>query len=139
MAGLFIMVTGTLILKYFHKGEEGFKGFIDKIHEAGLKVWLWWVPGYIDSLSPLASQQPDWLIKNKDGSNHSSYGLCPAYNPVQQYYAKLVQKFVEEYKLDGFKEDFSKINSALLAIILYINTKILMNLLQYAGIVPEYL
>jgi len=98
--------------KIFPNGEEDFKGFINKIHEAGLKVWLWWVPGYIDSKSPFMKLHTDWFIKNKDGSIHSSYGLCPAYKPVQQYYTKLVQKFVEEYNLDGFKEDLSMINSA---------------------------
>ena len=70
------------------------------------------MPGYTDSISSLASEHPDWLIKNKNGSVHPSYGLCPAYQPVQEHYKKLVQKFVEEYKLDGFKLDFSEINSA---------------------------
>ena len=98
--------------KKFPNGDEDFKRLINKIHESGLKVWLWWVPGYTDSTSSLAAQHPDWLIKNKDGSVHPSYGLCPAYQPVQEHYKKLVQKFVEEYKLDGFKLDFGEINSA---------------------------
>lgn len=98
--------------KKFPNGDEDFKRLITKIHESGLKVWLWWVPGYTDSVSSLAAQHPDWLIKNKQGSVDPSYGLCPAYQPVQEFYKNLVKKFVEEYKLDGFKLDFAKINSA---------------------------
>ncbi len=96
----------------FPAGDKDFKRLINKIHENGLKVWLWWVPGYVDSISSVASQHPDWLIKNKDGSVHPSYGLCSAYPPVQEHYKKLVKKFVEEYRLDGFKLDFGEINSA---------------------------
>ncbi len=98
--------------KKFPDGDEDFKRLINKIHESGLKVWLWWVPGYTDSTSLLAAQHPDWLIKNKGGSVNPSYGLCPAYQPVQEDYKKLVGKFVEEFKLDGFKLDFPEINSA---------------------------
>jgi alpha-galactosidase len=98
--------------KKFPKGEEDFKLLINKIHESGFKVWLWWVPGYVDSASSVAAQHPDWLIQNEDGSVHRSYGLCAAYQPVQEHFKKLVQKFVEEFKIDGFKLDFPEINSA---------------------------
>jgi len=96
----------------FPNGDEDFKQLISKIHEHGLKAWIWWLPGYADSISQLVIQHPDWLIKNKDGSVHPSYALCPAYLPVQEHYKKLVKKFVTEYKLDGLKLDFQEINSA---------------------------
>lgn len=98
--------------KKFPNGDEDFKRLIAKIHESGLKVWLWWVPGYTDSISSLTAQHLDWLIKSKNGSVDPSYGFCPAYPPVQEFYKNLVRKFVEEYKIDGFKLDFAKINSA---------------------------
>jgi len=85
---------------------------VDIIHKNGLKAWIWWVPGYIDSATLIATEHPEWLIKNPDGAIHSAYGLCPAYQPVQDHYKKLVKKFVTEYKLDGFKLDFGVINSA---------------------------
>ena len=96
----------------FPNGDADFKKLIATIHDTGLKVWLWWVPGYTDSASLIATQHPDWLIENKDGTIHPSYGLCPAYAPVQEHFKKLVQKFVEDYKTDGFKLDFREINSA---------------------------
>jgi len=96
----------------FPDGDDDFKKLINKLHENGLKVWLWWVPGYVDSISSVATMHPDWLIMNEDGSVHPSYGLCPAYPPVQEHFKRLVQKFVEEYKLDGFKLDFGEINCA---------------------------
>lgn len=96
----------------FPNGDEDFKRLISKIHYEGLKVWLWWLPGYADSTSHLVAQHPDWLVKNRDGSVHPSYALCPAYLPVQEYYKRLVRKFVAEYKLDGLKLDFQEINSA---------------------------
>lgn len=96
----------------FPAGDKDFKRLIDSIHQAGLKTWIWWVPGYVDSTSMVAIQHPDWMIKNQDGTIHRSFGLCPAYPPVQEHYKKLVRKFVEEYKVDGFKMDFSVINAA---------------------------
>jgi alpha-galactosidase len=96
----------------FPGGDADFKDLTGKIHDAGMKVWLWWIPGYADSKSSVVSLHPDWLIMNADGSVHGSYGLCPAYPPVMQHYQRLVTKFVDEYRLDGFKLDFREINSA---------------------------
>ena len=96
----------------FPNPDEDFKKLIDKIHASGLKVWIWWLPGYADSISQLAVQHSDWLVKNKDGTTHLSYALCPAYAPVQEFYKSLVKKFVADYKLDGLKLDFQEINSA---------------------------
>jgi alpha-galactosidase len=96
----------------FPAGDVDFKELIKKLHENGFKVWLWWVPGYVDSISSVAALHPDWLIMNENGSVHPSYGLCPAYAPVQDHFKKLVRKFAEEYMLDGFKLDFGEINSA---------------------------
>ncbi|MBK8882183.1 MAG: alpha-galactosidase [Bacteroidales bacterium] len=96
----------------FPNGDDDFKKLINKIHDSGLKVWIWWVPGYADSASSMAVRHPDWLIQNKDGKIHSSFGLCPAWQPVQEYFEELVKKFVTDYKLDGFKLDFREINSA---------------------------
>lgn len=96
----------------FPNGDEDFKTLINEIHKKDLKVWIWWLPGYVDSTSNQAVQHPDWLVKNKNGSVHPSYALCPAYAPVQEYYKKLVEKFAAEYKLDGLKLDFQEINSA---------------------------
>ena len=98
--------------KKFPSGDDDFKKLINTLHDNGFKVWLWWVPGYADSTSSLALGHPDWLIKNKDGSVHRAYGLCPAYAPVQEHYKNLVRKFTAEYKLDGFKLDFREINTA---------------------------
>jgi alpha-galactosidase len=96
----------------FPGGDADFKKLVDILHEKDFKVWLWWVPGYADSFSTLVTKNPEWLIMNEDGILHPSYGLCPAYAPVQDYYQKLVRKFVADYRLDGFKLDFREINSA---------------------------
>ncbi len=96
----------------FPNGDKDFKKLVNEIHNKDLKAWIWWLPGYVDSTSELAAHHPDWLVKNKDGSVNPSYALCPAYAPVQQFYKKLVKKFVSEYKLDGLKLDFQEINSA---------------------------
>lgn len=96
----------------FPGGDIDFKKLISKLHRKGLKVWIWWRPGYVDSTTSVAQLHPEWLMKNKDGSVHPSYGFCPAYAPVQEYYRKLVQKFTEDYRLDGLKLDFREINSA---------------------------
>ena len=98
--------------KKFPKGDEDYKELVRTLHENDLKVWIWWLPGYVDSTTNIAKDHRDWLIMNEDGSVHESYGLCPAYSPVQEHYRSLVRKFVEEFKLDGLKLDFGEINSA---------------------------
>ncbi len=98
--------------KKFPGGDEDFKKLVNTLHENNLKVWIWWLPGYVDSTTEIAKDHNDWLIRNEDGSVHESYGLCPAYGPVQEHYKSLVRKFAEEYKLDGLKLDFGEINSA---------------------------
>ena len=96
----------------FPGGDKDFRKLTDTLHKAGLRVRLWWIPGYADSTSSLARLHPDWLVRNSDGSVHRSYALCPAYAPVKEYYKNLVRKFTEVYGLDGFKLDFSEINTA---------------------------
>ena len=98
--------------KKFPKGDEDYKKLVNTLHENRLKVWIWWLPGYVDSTTAIAKVHRDWLIQNQDGSIHEAYGLCPAYEPVQEHYRDLVRKFVVEYKLDGLKLDFGEINSA---------------------------
>lgn len=96
----------------FPEGDRDFKKLVNTLHERGFKVWIWWVPGYVDSTTTIAGRQREWLVKNDDGSVHPSYALCPAYAPVQEHYRNLVRKFIEDYRLDGLKLDFGEINSA---------------------------
>jgi len=96
----------------FPNGDEDMKKFVKKLHNEGLKAWLWWTPFSAVKEGEMSKIQPDWLIKEKNGKIHNSYDLCPAYPPVKEYHKKLVEKFVGEWDFDGFKLDFSRINAA---------------------------
>ena len=96
----------------FPNGEEDMKKFVKKLHDEGLKAWLWWTPFSTVKEGEMSKKHTDWLIKNKDGKIHNSYDLCPAYQPVKAYHKKLVEKFAGEWDFDGFKLDLSRINAA---------------------------
>ncbi|MFC1557777.1 glycoside hydrolase family 36 protein [candidate division KSB1 bacterium] len=96
----------------FPNTEEDMKKFVRRLHDEGLKAWLWWTPFSTVKEGEMSKTHADWLIKNKDGKIHSSYDLCPAYQPVKEYHKKLVEKFVGEWDFDGFKLDFARINAA---------------------------
>ncbi len=96
----------------FPDGDEDMKKFVKRLHDEGLKAWLWWTPFSTVKEGEMPKLHPDRLIKDKDGKIHTSYDLCPAYLPVKEYHKKLVEKFAGEWDFDGFKLDFSRINAA---------------------------
>ncbi len=101
----------------FPRGDADMKRLVDKIHSYGLKAKLWWTPLAVDPGTDLIKNHPEYLLKNKDGSNQhiswwDSYYMCPAYPPVQEYTRKEVEKYIGEWGYDGLKIDGQHLNAA---------------------------
>jgi alpha-galactosidase len=106
-----------LVKSKFPRGDADMKKLVDTIHSYGLKAKLWWTPLAVDPGTDLIKQHPEYLLKNKDGSNQhiswwDSWYLCPAYPPVQEFTRKQVEKFIGEWGYDGLKIDGQHLNAA---------------------------
>lgn len=102
--------------KRFPNGDASMKAFVDRIHDAGLKAKLWWVPLAADPGSRVDEQHPDWALLNEDGSHREitwwdSYYLCPAVPEVRTYTRDLIDKFINDWGYDGLKVDGQNLNA----------------------------
>lgn len=100
----------------FPNGDASMEAFVDRIHDAGLKAKLWWVPMAADPGSRVDEQHPDWALLNKDGSHREitwwdSYYLCPAVPEVRSYTRDLIDKFINDWGYDGLKVDGQNLNA----------------------------
>ncbi len=101
----------------FPNGEEDIIKFVQKIHEMGFKVQLWWMPFAVEPNSELMSNHYDYLLNDEDGSPHfmplffKSFYLCPASKDVVEYSKQLVTKFMK-WGFDGLKIDGNNMNCA---------------------------
>jgi alpha-galactosidase len=100
----------------FPLGEVDMKDFVKKFHNNGLKIKLWITT---DIAGPeIASEHPGWLLRNELGEEvgfdymkvQTTPYLCPVVKEVQDYYRRLVRKFIGEWGYDGLKIDQSLIN-----------------------------
>jgi alpha-galactosidase len=100
------------------------KHLADEFHKQGFYIQLWWQPLAVDDgqgkhlswkhavTSKLGQEHPDWLILDKDGRHARLISpvcdvasLCPALPQVQQYFVRLVQRFIRDWGYDGSKMD----------------------------------
>jgi alpha-galactosidase len=102
-------------LQKFPKGDADMKALVDRIHKDGFLAQLWWSPLSAVPGSQVLKEHPDWLLKNRDGSNrkiswwNSDY-LCPADPEVVEYHKALVRKILGEWGFDGLKLDGQHMN-----------------------------
>ena len=100
------------------------KQLADDFHKQGFYIQLWWQPLAVDDgqgkhlswkhavTSRLAQEHPDWLVLDRDGKHARLISpvcdvasLCPALPEVQQYFARLTQRFIRDWGYDGSKMD----------------------------------
>jgi hypothetical protein len=92
------------------------RAFIERMHQKGKRVLLWFAPFFCEAESRLAIEHPDWMIKNRDGSLHSHVWMkknihTPDFtNPaVREYFTRLIRQLLgggpAEFNADGFKID----------------------------------
>lgn len=93
---------------------------VDEFHKQGILLQIWWLPIGVEdgqgryeshrySSAQVAKQHPDWLILDRKGKHarmvRDLAALCPALPEVQEYYKKLTEKFIRDWRFDGHKLD----------------------------------
>jgi alpha-galactosidase len=106
----------------FPGGEKQVREFVDSLHRQGFMIQIWWAPtpvqpekmiswgGSVDpGMAEIARQHPEWLIMDKDGSYprdcRDMYQFCPSVPEVQDYMARLTERFIRNWGFDGHKLD----------------------------------
>ncbi|GIF75890.1 glycoside hydrolase family 36 protein [Asanoa siamensis] len=102
-------------LAKFPGGEADMKAFTRKIRDAGLKPRLWWAPLAADPESNLFKERPDMLLLDRNGQMQrvtwwNAWTLCPAYEPVVDYFAAQARKYIKEWGYEGLKIDGQHLN-----------------------------
>jgi len=100
----------------FPNGDADMKKLVDLIHSYGFKAQLWWAPMAIDPGSKLLAENPDFILKNADGSPQKiswwdSYYMSPAYPPVLDHTKAMVDLFIKDWGFDGLKLDGQHLNA----------------------------
>ena len=86
-------------------GAEGLKYLVDKCHSLGMEAyWYLRIAIYNENLQ-LFHAHPDWLVKNKDGSNyHGAFpgmAVCSMKSEWFDYSLKLYRQWKRDYAMDG--------------------------------------
>jgi len=106
----------------FPGGAEELREFVNKIHDEGFKLKIWWTPtnaqpesvpdgrlSISQGISELAREHPEWLIMDREGDyprdGRNMFFLCPALKEVQEYIRNLTIRFISEWDFDGHKLD----------------------------------
>ncbi len=99
----------------FPGGSADMRRMVDQIHAMGLKAKLWWAPLAVDPNSKLLSQNPDILLRNRDGvpqiiSYWDSYYMSPVYYKTVDHTLGVVKMFLKDWDFDGLKMDGGFLN-----------------------------
>lgn len=81
------------------------KEFVDRIHETGMKVMLWFSVPYIGIKAKNYSRFKD-MILDGTGKNGTYFSLDPRYKEVREYLLGMYKRAVGEWGFDGLKLDF---------------------------------
>jgi alpha-galactosidase len=100
----------------FPHGNADMRRLVDRIHAMGLKAKLWWAPLAVDPGSKMLSQNPDILLRNRDGvpqfiSYWDSYYMSPVYYKTIDHTRGVLKMFLEDWDFDGLKMDGGFLNS----------------------------
>ena len=96
--------------KAFDKGRfpHGMRFISDGIRALGLKPCIWLSPKLFLA-SPLAREKPEWVLKDKDGSNEliGESSFLDLSNPeARAYYLEVLDALLVEWGFEGIKYDF---------------------------------
>lgn len=98
---------------------EAYKTFIDECHKRGIAVILDMVFNHATASHPWAKLYWDGTA-NKTGSNNPWFNVdAPhpysvfhdynhAFRPTQEYFSRVLQYWIQEYKIDGYRMDLTK-------------------------------
>lgn len=99
----------------FPEGNADIRRMVDKIHAMGLKAKLWWAPLAVDPDARLLRENPDILLRNKDGvpqfiSYWDSYYMSPVYDKTIDHTRGVLKLFLKDWDFDGLKMDGGFLN-----------------------------
>ncbi|MFI6831735.1 glycoside hydrolase family 36 protein [Kribbella sp. NPDC050241] len=102
-------------LAKFAGGDADMRAFTRDIRDAGLLPRLWWAPLAADPESNLFKEHPDMLLLDREGNKQQvtwwdAWTLCPAYQPVVDYFAGQARKFIGDWGYEGLKIDGQHLN-----------------------------
>ena len=81
------------------------KQFIDRIHDTGMKVILWYALPFVGKFSKAYERFKDMLL-DKEGDSRNFWAFDPRYKEVRDYIISFCTKALKEWGLDGLKLDF---------------------------------
>ncbi len=84
------------------QGWDVFGYFLEKAHEAGIKVWAW-VPICHDMAA--VRSHPEWAMVSHTTGVSKSW-LCPRRREVRDYEKSIVEELISKYQLDGIAVDY---------------------------------
>lgn len=79
------------------------KGFVDSVHDTGMKVMLWYSVPYIGVRSKAYERFKDMLL---EGTGQEWFCVDPRYREVRKYLTDIYVCAVRDWGLDGLKLDF---------------------------------
>ena len=81
------------------------KEFVDRIHETGMKVMLWYSVPFVGLYSKNYERFKDMLL-DETGNNRDYWSLDPRYPEVREFLIGLYERALLDWGLDGLKLDF---------------------------------
>ena len=81
------------------------KEFVNRVHETGMKIMLWFSVPYAGIESKIYKRFNDMLL-DQSGNGRTHFSLDPRYREVRDYLIGIYAKAVGEWGFDGLKLDF---------------------------------
>ena len=81
------------------------KQFVDRIHETGMKVILWYSVPFVGVSTKAYTRFSD-MVLDETGRKDAWYALDPRYPEVREYLINLYADAMRDWGLDGLKLDF---------------------------------
>lgn len=102
--------------KKFPGGSAQIKGFVDQIHNQGMKAKLWWAPLAADPTSQLLKDNPDMRLYLEDWAPQfitwwDAFYLSPNHPKTISHTKEVVNMFMNEWGFDGLKLDGQHMNA----------------------------
>jgi alpha-galactosidase len=99
----------------FPRGDADMKAFADRIKTDGMRPRLWLAPLAADPGTDLLRDHPDMLLLGADGAAQNvswwnSFTLCPAYQPVIDFFRGQVRRIIGDWGFEGLKLDGQHLN-----------------------------
>lgn len=81
------------------------KNFIDRIHQTGMKVMLWYSVPYVGKSTKAYARFSD-MVLDETGNNETFWAFDPRYKEVREYLIGVFSNALKDWGLDGLKLDF---------------------------------